>query len=156
MSMKRLGKILLVGFVFALVVPAAVAQPAMAQEKTPSPELVGMLTKNLKVTPKQAAGGAGSLFGLAKSRLKPDQFSKLAAVVPGMDALLKAAPSVGGLSGLASAIPGAAGGLAPASAAFQKLGLSPDMVAQFVPILTQFVGSKGGAGLASILAGVLK
>jgi Protein of unknown function VcgC/VcgE (DUF2780) len=157
MSMKRLGKILLVGCVFALVVPAAVAQtPAVAQEKTPSPELVGMLTKDLNVTPKQATGGAGALFGLAKSRLKPDQFSQVAEVVPGMDGLLKAAPALGGLSGLGSSVPGAAGGLAPAAAAFQKLGLSPDMVGKFVPLLTQFVGSKGGTGVASLLAGALK
>jgi hypothetical protein len=30
------------------------------------------------------------------------------------------------------------------------------MVAQFVPILTKFAESKGGAGVASILAGALK
>ena len=58
-----------------------------------------MLTKDLNVTPKQATGGAGALFGLAKSRLKPDQFSQVAAAVPGMDGLLKAAPSAGGLPG---------------------------------------------------------
>ena len=143
--------------VFALAVPAVLAQaPAMTQEKTPSPELVGMLTKDLNVTPKQATGGAGALFGLAKSRLKPDQFSQVAAAVPGMDGLLKAAPAAGGLSGLGGAVPGAAGGLAPAAAAFQKLGLSPDMVGKFVPVLTKFVGSKGGADVASLLAGALK
>jgi Protein of unknown function VcgC/VcgE (DUF2780) len=145
------------GCVFALAVPPLLAQaPALAQEKSPSPELVGMLTKNLKVTPKQATGGAGALFSLAKTRLKPDQFSQVAAAVPGMDGLLKAAPSAGGLSAMGGALPGAAGGLAPAAAAFQKLGLSPDMVAQFIPLLTQFVGSKGGANVASLLGGVLK
>jgi hypothetical protein len=44
-----------------------------------------MLTKELKVTPEQATGGAGSLFALAKERLKPDQFSKVSAAVPGME-----------------------------------------------------------------------
>jgi len=157
MITNGLRSILLVGCVFALAVPSALAQaPALAQAKTPSPELVGMLTKNLKVTPKQATGGAGALFSLAKSRLQPDQFSQVAAAVPGMDGLLKAAPSAGGLSALGGALPGAAGGLAPAVAAFQKLGLSPDMVAQFIPLLTQFVGAKGGANVASLLGGVLK
>jgi len=146
--------ILFVGCVFALAV--LTQAPTLAQEKTPSPELVGMLTKDLNVTPKQATGGAGALFGLAKSRLKPDQFSQVAAAVPGMDGLLKAAPSAGGLSGLGSTLPGAAGGLAPAAASFQKLGLSPDMVGKFVPVLTKFVGSKGGADVASLLAGALK
>jgi hypothetical protein len=157
MIVSGLRSVLFVLCVFASSVPAALGQaPAMTQEKTPSPELVGMLTKDLNVTPKQATGGAGALFGLAKSRLKPDQFSQVAAAVPGMDGLLKAAPSAGGLAGLGSALPGAAGGLAPAAASFQKLGLSPDMVGKFVPLLTQFVGSKGGADVASLLAGALK
>jgi hypothetical protein len=30
------------------------------------------------------------------------------------------------------------------------------MAAKFVPILTQFVGSKGGSGVGSLLAGALK
>jgi hypothetical protein len=38
---------------------------------------------------------------------------------------------------------------------FEKLGLSPDMAAKFVPILTQFVESKGGAGVAGLLTGAL-
>ena len=73
-----------------------------------------------------------------------------------MDGLLKAAPSTGGLSGLGGALPGASAGLAPAAAAFQKLGLSPDMVGKFVPLLTKFVGAKGGTNVASLLAGALK
>jgi Protein of unknown function VcgC/VcgE (DUF2780) len=157
MTVSGLRSVLFVLCVFASSVPAALGQsPAMTQEKTPSPELVGMLTKDLNVTPKQAAGGAGALFNLAKTRLKPDQFSQVAAAVPGMDGLLKAAPAAGGLPGLGSAVPGASSGLAPAVAAFQKLGLSPDMVGKFVPLLTQFVGSKGGADVASLLAGALK
>ena len=42
--------------------------PAHAQAtagKFASPELVNTLTKDLKVTPEQATGGAGSLFSLA-------------------------------------------------------------------------------------------
>ncbi len=98
MIVSGLRSVLFVPCVFASSVPAAMGQaPAMTLEKTPSPELVGMLTKDLNVTPKQATGGAGALFGLAKSRLKPDQFSQVAAAVPGMDGLLKAAPSAGGL-----------------------------------------------------------
>ena len=125
----------------------------------PSPELVGNLTKGLSVTPQQATGGAGALFNLAKSRLNPTDFSKIAAVVPGMDSFLKAAPSTSkssGLSGLTSALPGSVGGVASAASSFQKLGLSPDMVTKFAPILTNFVQAKGGANVASLLSGALK
>jgi hypothetical protein len=122
-----------------------------------SPELIGALSKEIGATPEQAAGAAGSLFGVAKSRLKPDEFSQVAQAVPGMDALLRAAPSAdaGGVPGL-SKIAGGAGGLATAASAFSKLGLSPDMVAKAVPVLTSFVTKSGGANVGNLLAGVLK
>jgi Protein of unknown function VcgC/VcgE (DUF2780) len=131
--------------------------------KSPNPALVGQLTKQLSITPAQATGGAGTLFGLAKSRLSAPDFGKISAVVPGMNGLLKAAPSakplgggLSGISGLSSSLPSGAGGLASTASSFQKLGLSPDMVGKFVPILTQFVQTKGGAGVASLLSKGLK
>ena len=142
-----------------LVGEPALAQSSLSKVKTPSPELVGQLTKELSVTPEQAAGGAGALFGLAKSRLSTADFGKVAAVVPGMSGLLKAAPStdkMSGLSSLSSSLPGGLGGLASTAASFQKLGLSPEMAGKFVPVLTKFVESKGGGGVASLLAGALK
>jgi hypothetical protein len=132
---------------------------AAGQSETPSPELVNMLTKELNVTPEQATGGAGALFGLAKSRLKPEEFSQVSSAVPGMDGFLKAAPKQGGgatLGALGSPLSGSSGGLAPAVGAFESLGLSPDMVPKFVSVLTQFVQSKGGANAASLLLGALK
>ena len=133
--------------------------PAAAQAQSPSPELVGKLTKELKVTPEQATGGAGALFGLAKSRLKPEEFSQVSKAVPGMDGFLKAAPkqsSGSPLGSLSSSLPGEAGGLASVAGSFKSLGLSPNMVSKFVPVLTQFVQSKGGAKAGSLLAGALK
>jgi hypothetical protein len=145
--------------VFGLAMGLASAQTSAAAQKSPSPELVGMLTKQLGVTPEQATGGAGSLFGLAKSRLKPEEFNQVSDAVPGMDGFLKAAPKTSATSPLGSvgsALPGKAGGLASVTGAFNSLGLSPDMVTKFVPVLTQFVQSKGGASVASLLAGALK
>ena len=137
------------------------AMPAQSSNPTgakPSPELVGQLTKELSVTPAQATGGAGALFGVAKKRLSAADFSKVAAAVPGMGGFLKAAPSTsnGGLGSLAGSLPGGASGLASTAASFQKLGLSPDMVQKFVPILTKFVEGKAGASTAALLAGGLK
>lgn len=123
-----------------------------------SPELVGALSKELGSTPEQAAGAAGTLFGVAKSRLKADEFSQIAKAVPGMDALLKAAPGGSaptGTSGLPQ-LPGSAGGLATAATAFQKLGLTPDMVSKAVPVLTSMVTKSGGADVGKLLAGALK
>jgi hypothetical protein len=150
--------------VFGLLTGATQAQTsATTAAKSPSPELVGALTKQLGITPTQATGGAGTLFKLAKSRLNAADFSKVSAAVPGMSGFLKAAPSVNtstggipGISSLSGALPGAAGGLANAAQSFQKLGLSSGMIGKFVPVLTQFVQSKGGANVASLLSGALK
>jgi Protein of unknown function VcgC/VcgE (DUF2780) len=120
-----------------------------------SPELVGALSKEIGGTPEQAAGAAGALFGIAKSRLKPEEFTKVAGAVPGMDSLLKAAPAAAAGVGT-SGIPGAAGGLAGATSAFTKLGLKPDMVSKAVPVLTSFVSKSGGADVGKLLAGALK
>jgi len=149
------------GALAVLFVAATVsAQVPAALAKTANPELVGQLAKELGSTPAQADGAAGSLFGLAKSKLKPEEFSQVAKAVPGMDGLLSAAPPLGGgnpLSNLAgtSGVAGMAG-LASVASAFSKLGLKPELVSKAVPILTQFVTKSGGAGVGSLLAGVLK
>lgn len=144
-----------VGEVFAQSSPPDVA-------KTASPELIGQLTKALSITSAQASGGAGALFGLAKSRISTEDFSKVAASVPGIDKLIKSAPAasknsaVSGLSGLGNSVSGGLGSLAAVAGPFKKLGLPPEMAAKFVPVLTQFVESKGGAGVGALLAGALK
>ena len=121
--------------------------------KSANPELVGSLAKELGATTQQAEGAAGALFDVAKSRLSPGDWGKVSQAVPGIDGLLKAAPALAG--GAAGAL-GKVGGLGNATAAFQKLGLKPEMVMKAVPILTQYVTKTGGAGVGSLLAGVLK
>jgi hypothetical protein len=134
--------------------PAATASAAAKA----SPALIGELSKEMGASPEQAAGAAGALFGLAKSRLSPAEFSQVSNAVPGMDLLLKAAPT-GGATGAAaglSQLGASAGGLAAAANAFTKLGLKPELAAKAVPILTSFVTKSGGANVGSLLAGALK
>lgn len=142
----------------ATKVPAA--SEAAADAAKASPDLVGELSKEISATPEQAAGAAGTLFGLAKSRLKPEEFSQVASAVPGMDSLLKAAPAsadaVGTAGSALSKMGGSAAGLASAASAFSKLGLSSDMVGKAVPVLTNFVTKSGGADVGKLLAGALK
>jgi len=143
----------------AIGVAAGAAIDAATEPAQASPELVGALSKELSTSPEKAAGAAGALFGVAQSRLKADEFSQVAKAVPGMDALLKAAPAAGGAtgtSGALSALAGSAGGLAGAASAFSKLGLSPDLVAKAVPVLTSFVTKSGGANVGNLLASALK
>jgi hypothetical protein len=138
---------------------AATSTEAAATAAKDSPELVGQLSKELEATPEQAAGAAGALFNLAKSRLKPEEFSQISSAVPGMDSLLKAAPSAGGAVGTTGALAeaaGAAGCLAAATSAFSQLGLKPDTVSKAVTVVTDFVSKSGNAQAASLLTGALK
>lgn len=139
------------GFIVATGADAWAQGGAAAAAKA-SPELVSALSGAIGGSSDQAAGAAGALFGLAKSRLKADEFGQISKAVPGMDMLLGAAPALGAMSQLG----GAAGGLAPAMSAFSKLGLKPEMVAKAIPVLTQFVSKSGGASVGNLLAGVLK
>jgi uncharacterized protein VcgC/VcgE DUF2780 len=122
-----------------------------------SPDLTAALSKEIGATPEQSAGAAGALFGIAKSHLQAAEFAQIAKAVPGMSALLKAAPHTGGKSSSPlSQLAGSAGALGAAAAAFSNLGLSPDLVAKAIPVLTSFVTKSGGANLGNLLAGALK
>jgi len=146
--------------VFATVCAALIAVSAAAQTSAAaaaakaSPDLVAALSKELSATPDQAAGAAGALFGAAKSRLAPTDWAQVAKAVPGMTSLLKAAPAAAG--GGASNPLSQVAGLASAASAFSKLGLSPDLVAKAIPVLTSFVTKSGGADVGKLLAGALK
>src|SRR5262245_49520831 len=89
---------LTLGFLCAALVVTLTANPlaqagAAAAAVKASPDLVSALSKEIGSSPEQAAGAAGALFGVAKSRLKPEEFSQISAAVPGMPTLLSAAPA---------------------------------------------------------------
>lgn len=166
--MARLGRLVIVGVTLialstlggqAASPQAGAVTEAMSAAAKASPELIGSLSKEIGASPEVAAGAAGALFGVAKTKLKPEEFAQVSKAVPGMDLLLKAAPAMGG-GGAAGAMSQMAGGgvgnLAAAASAFGKLGLSPDMVSKAVPVLTQFVTKSGGANIGKLLGGVLK
>jgi len=139
--------------------------------------LAALLTSQVGVTEPQAVGGAGAIFSYAKEKLSPESFTKVANAVPEMDQLLGAAPAVAapeptgsapGLGALARGgaemLPGgdAIGGVADKATGLQtlndsfgKLGMEPDMVGKFTPVLLDYVKSKGGDAVGSLLAGAL-
>ncbi len=140
----------------------AAAAPALTVEQSASPELVGSLVSKLGVTPKQAEGGAGALLGLAKGKLKADDFAKVATAVPGTDKLIASAPAAdapkggGALGAAAGAMGTQAAGLAGLAPVFGKLGLKSDMVAKFAPVVVDYAQKKGGDTVGKLLGGVLK
>ena len=62
--------------------------------------LVQLLSSNLGVTKKQATGGAGSIFNLAKQNLSIEDFTKVAKAVPDIDNMMTAAPKPEGAAGM--------------------------------------------------------
>lgn len=137
-----------------LVMVGLLLLPSVGQSQVPgipglNADFMGSLSKALGgAKPDQAAGAAGSIFGLAKSRLSAGDFDKVAKAVPGMDGLLKAAPAVTGT------VPKT--GPDSLTSSFTKLGLTPDMVSKAVPVVIEYVTKSGGADVGKLLAGVLK
>jgi len=122
--------------------------PAAAAAAQANPQLVTAVSKEIGGTREEAAGAAGALFGLAKSRLKADEFSQVAKAVPGLDAFLKAAPSP---SAAAPAGPtGACHSSRRQSAAFRRSrrssrrwGFKPELVPKVASALVSFVTKLG-------------
>jgi hypothetical protein len=141
--------------------PAAAAAPATVEESA-SPELVGQLVNELALTPTQAQGAAGTFFGLAKTKMPAADFAKVAATVPNMDGLLKAAPAdakQSALEALAAKSAGNTGNISTttmAATSLQKLGIKPETMVKIAPALVKAVQTKGGAEVASLLATALK
>lgn len=115
-------------------------------------ELVNLLTKDLDISNDQAKGGAGALFNYAKEELSAEDFEKVAGAVPDMSGYLDAIPALGGKStGMLGTVTQSLVGMPAVTAAFDKLGLSPDMVGLFTPMLVNYVDEKGGEAVGGLL-----
>ncbi|MDT3778543.1 DUF2780 domain-containing protein [Nitrospira sp. MA-1] len=138
-------------------------------------ELIQQLVSSLNINEGQAKGGAGLLFNLAKEKLSSGEFQQLTDKVPGVKDLLGAAPAtspaasagggmMGALGGIAASLGagglgdkmGGLGNLANLASGFSQLGLSPDMIGKFAPIVLSFVQNQGGDSMKGLLEKVLK
>ena len=126
-------------------------------------DLINLLINNLGVTEKQAAGGSGAIFDITKQNLSAKDFSTIASAVPEAESLIDAAPKkssgfMGMLMGIFSKPEknqdnlGTIGNLA---GSFSEIGLSSDMVGQFIPIILDYVKSKGGESAMNLMKGAL-
>ncbi|MEM9185532.1 MAG: DUF2780 domain-containing protein [Planctomycetota bacterium] len=138
-------------------------------------ELIEQLVSQLGVSTEQAEGGAGALFKVAQEKLGADDFSQVSNLIPGLDDLIGKAPDAdapnpaegdaGGLLGVVGDLAKKAGfgdaadklgDLAGLTAVFDKLGLDAGMMTKFASAVMEFLKSKGGAQVVTILQGVLK
>lgn len=117
--------------------------------------LVDILEHRLGVSQQQALSGAGAIFQLAQNKMTPDTFAMMARSIPGMDRMLSAAPPMSSLSSGLSSLMGdkdnTLGSVAALAASFQQLDLAPDMVARFIPIITNYVQQASGEVTANLL-----
>ena len=141
--------VVLLGFVCLAFVAATIPSYADAPK---SSGLVDDLASKLSLKPDQALGAAGSIFSLAKSKLSPTDWGKLAGGFPEMDSLLKAAPAA---SAVTSAL-GSQSGVAGLLGQFSSLGISPETAAKIVPEVLSFVNSKKGQEIMNLLSKAIK
>ena len=133
---------------------AAIANPAATQQIG----LVDILVRQLGVSPQQAMCGAGAIFQMAQGNMNPQAFSSLSQSVPGMSTMLGAAPAMpaaGGLTSLMGNSGSSLGSVAALAGSFQQLNLSPNMVSQFIPVVTNYVKQTGGQATADLLQSAL-
>ncbi len=143
---------------FGLMAAVMIVLGAAGTGKSQTSDLVGMLTSRLGVSEQQAAGGAGSLLNFAKGQMGSGDFGAVSGALPESGALMDAAPDGGsGVLGSASSLLGGSSGglgdLAGVAGAFSDLGLSPDMVNQFVPVILEYAQSAGSEQAMQLLKG---
>jgi len=124
-------------------------------------DLVNMLTSQLGVSEQQASGGAGSIMNYAKGEMGAGDFDIVSQSLPDLGSLVGGS-SGGGTSSLlqsgSSLLGGSSGGMggvADVASSFSDLGMSPDMVSQFVPAILDYAKTNGSEQALSLLQGAL-
>lgn len=107
--------------------------------------LVNTLSGKLGVSDQQAAGGTAALFALAQSKMPNSEFSGITNKVSGLSGLLGSDNSSNN-AGLTGTILNSVSSLGGVKTAFSSLGMSPSLIGEFTPIITQFLGTQGVSG----------
>ena len=130
------------------------AEPAQSLVDNP---LVSMAMSQLSLDQGQAEGGLGSLLHMAKSSLGQGDFSTLAKDIPGADMLLAAAPMLAGNDDVSNLLSQAGDlgaslqGGAMVYNAFEKLGISKDMVMPMITLLKDYLMKNGSEASTKLL-----
>lgn len=111
--------------------------------------LLSLLKSQLGVTEDQAKGGVGSYLLLAQEKLAKGDFDKVAALIPGASKYMDSAKKLGAVAGPLKNVAGL-------NSSLTKLGMKSETVSKFAPTVTNYLGTAGGPGVKSMLAGVLK
>lgn len=110
--------------------------------------LLGALSSQLGISGTQASGGLGSMMSLVKSKLSTQDFSQVTKAIPGTESYIKTAQQALGSSGSITDMAGL-------KSAFTKLGMTPEMVNKFKPVVLETAGQLGGDSVKQLLAKAL-
>jgi Protein of unknown function VcgC/VcgE (DUF2780) len=143
--MKRFLSLLLVTVVISSLCGCSSTGGKNAISSLSSEPAVTSLMQTAGVTADQAIGGLGSILSLAKSKVTPEDYSKLAAGLPSADKYIGALGGLGINSGdIKTPL--------DLQAAYKKLGMNDDVQQKFTPAAVNYLRSAGGEAAASVLS----
>jgi hypothetical protein len=132
-----------------LSIPLAHAHGATLESLTSLKDpLLKAATSQLGLTEDQAKGGVGSYLTLLQEKLSKGDFDKIAGYIPGASGYIDSAKKLGAVTGPLNDLAGLNGALG-------KLGMSPETIAKFTPMVTNYIGKLGGENVQKMLAGVM-
>ena len=120
-------------------------------------DLLEKLMNELGLSEEQAVGGAGLLFKLAREKIDPSDFAKIAGLLPMLNEWISKAPEgslMKSLGGFASVLGGKGsdmGLLAQVAGGFSQLGISKDKITPFVKLLGGHLQELGGDEVGDLI-----
>lgn len=126
---------------------AAAPDAAAGAADAATGSLTDMLGTQLGLSPEQASAGVGAILAYAEGALPASDFQKVSAAIPGAGDNIQAAKSLGGVTGPITDVTGL-------NTALGKLGISPEIANQMVPVVTDYVGKVAGPETANLLKGL--
>ena len=124
--------------------------------------LVQSLTGSLNIDQAQASGGMGAIMNYVKNNVSTEQFGQLAGALPGVEGLISQMPDIsklssgsgegfGGLLNQAAEYSESLKAINNVKKQFEALGLSPEMISQFVSAAQSYLDSEQGQQAKQVL-----
>lgn len=126
---------------------AAAPEAAAGAADAATGSLTDMIGSQLGLSPDVAKAGVGAILAYAEGALPAADFQKVSAAIPGSGDNIQAAKDAGAVTGPISDVTGL-------NAAFGKLGITPEVANQLVPVVTDYVGKVAGPDTANLVKGL--
>jgi len=132
-------------------------QTPQNNQTIPAPQLTDVLMQRAGVTQAQAQSGIGVLLQLAQSKLKAGEFAQLEQAIPNVQSLLSnvSPEMLSSVAELASGSGGTISNLITVVSLFKQLGMTPEQIQQFVPLVLDYVNTQQGATMAKLLGSAI-